>query len=85
MITTYFLKKDVAVLEKTIIERCEKECAEEVFRHIVKNKKLINRLLTEDLEYLNLTIIEDRRSVMTFINYKQKNKKNNQYKIVYIR
>ena len=85
MIITYFLKKDVAVLEKTIIERCEKECAEEVFRHIVKKKKLINTLLTEDLEYLNLTIIEDRRSVMTFINYKQKNKKNNQYKIVYIR
>ena len=85
MITTYFLKKDVAVLEKTIIERCEKECAEEVFRHIVKKKKLIKTLLTEDLEYLNLIIIEDRRSVMTFINYKQKNKKNNEYKIVYIR
>ena len=85
MITTYFLKKDVAVLEKTIIERCEKECAEEVFRHIVKKKKLIKTLLTEDLEYLNLIIIEDRRSVMTFINYKQKNKKINEYKIVYIR
>ena len=85
MIITYFLKKDVAVLEKTIIERCEKECAEEVFRHIVKKKKLINTLLTVDLEYLNLTIVEDRRSVMTFINYKQKNKKNSEYKIVYIR
>lgn len=85
MIITYFLKKDVAVLEKTIIERCEKECAEEVFRHIVKKKKLINTLLTVDLEYLNLIIVEDRRSVMTFINYKQKNKKNSEYKIVYIR
>ena len=85
MITTYFLKQQVAVLEKTIIERCEKECAEEVFRHIVKKKKLINTLLTEDLEYLNLIIVEDRRSVMTFINYKQKNKKNSEYKIVYIR
>ena len=85
MVITYFLKKDVAVLEKTIIERCEKECAEEVFRHIVKNKKLINTLSTVDLEYLNLIIVEDRRSVMTFINYKQKNKKNSEYKIVYIR
>ena len=85
MIITYFLKKDVAVLEKTIIERCEKECAEEVFKYITKKKKLINTLLTVDLEYLNLTIVEDRRSVMTFINYKQKNKKNSEYKIVYIR
>ena len=85
MITTYFLKQEVAVLEKPIIERCEKECAEEVFRHIVKKKKLIKTLLMDDLEYLNLIIIEDRRSVMTFINYKQKNKKINEYKIVYIR
>jgi hypothetical protein len=85
MILTYFLKKDVAVLEKVIYERCPTECYEEVFRYITKKKKLMKILLTEDLEYINITIIEDRRSVMTFINYKQKNNKNEQYKIVYIR
>ena len=85
MILTYFLKKDVAVLEKVIYERCPTECYEEVFRYITKKKKLMKTLLTEDLEYVNITIIEDRRSVMTFINYKQKNNKNEQYKIVYIR
>jgi hypothetical protein len=79
------LKKDVAVLEKVIYERCPTECYEEVFRYITKKKKLMKILLTEDLEYINITIIEDRRSVMTFINYKQKNNKNEQYKIVYIR
>lgn len=85
MILTYFLKKDVAVLEKVILERCPTQCYEEVFKYITKKKKLMKTLLTEDLEYVNITIIEDRRSVMTFINYKQKNNKNEQYKIVYIR
>ena len=85
MVLTYFLKKDVAVLEKVILERCPTQCYEEVFKYITKKKKLMKTLLTEDLEYVNITIIEDRRSVMTFINYKQKNNKNEQYKIVYIR
>lgn len=85
MVLTYFLKKDVAVLEKVILERCPTQCYEEVFKYITKKKKLMKTLLTEDLEYVNITIIEDRRSFMTFINYKQKNNKNEQYKIVYIR
>lgn len=85
MILTYFLKKDVAVLEKVILEKCPTQCYEEVFRYISKNKRLSKILLTEDLEYMNISIIKDRRGVTTFINYKQKNIKNSQYKIVYIR
>jgi hypothetical protein len=84
MIITYFLKKDVAVLEKVISERCPTQCYEEVFRRIEKKKSLIKTLLTEDLDYINISIIKDRRSVIVFISYKQKNNKNNQYKIVYI-
>jgi len=84
MIITYFLKKDVAVLEKVISERCPTQCYEEVFRRIAKKKSLIKTLLTEDLDYINISIIKDRRSVIVFISYKQKNNKNNQYKIVYI-
>jgi len=85
MLFNYFLKKDVALLEEVIYERCPAQCYETVFRCIAKKKRLIRALLTEDLEYINIAIIEDRRSVVVFINYKQKNVKNDQYKIVYIR
>ena len=85
MIYTYYLRKGYAVLEKNVYKKCPTECYKEVFARISRKKKLINLLASADLEYLNIAIIEDKRNVITFINYQEKNKKKDRYKIVYIR
>jgi hypothetical protein len=84
MIHTYYLKKDVAILQKDIYEKCPSECYKEVFRRISKKKKLMKILRSENIEYINLCILEDQRSVTTFIYYKEKDKEEG-YEIVYIR
>lgn len=84
MIHTYYLKKDVAILQKDIYEKCPSECYKEVFRRISKKKKLMKILRSENIEYINLCILEDQRSVTTFIYYKEKDKEE-RYEIVYIR
>ena len=85
MLYTYFLKKDVALLQKDRYDKCMEECYKLVFDQISKKKKLMRALLSENIEYISLVIVEDQRSVTAFISYKQKNSKYNQYKIVYIR
>ena len=85
MLYTYYLKKDGALLRKDYYDKCMEECYKLVFERISKKKKLMRVLLSENIEYISLVIVEDRRSVNTFINYKQKNIEKDYYKIVYIR
>jgi hypothetical protein len=85
MLYTYYLKEDGALLQKDRYDKCMEECYKLVFFQISKKKKLMRALLSENIEYISLVIVEDQRSVTAFISYKQKNSKYNQYKIVYIR
>jgi hypothetical protein len=85
MLYTYYLKKDVALLQKDHYDKCMEECYKLVFDRISRKKKLMRALLSENIEYISLSIVEDRRSVTAFISYKEKNIEKYYYKIVYIR
>jgi len=85
MILSYYIRKGCAVLQKDIYEKCPSECYKEVFWRISRKKRLMKNLLSENMEYIKLAIIEDRRNVTAFICYKKKNRKKDSYKIVFIR
>ena len=85
MLYSYYLKKDGVLIQKDRHEKCMEECYKLVFERISRKKKLMRELISENIEYISLAIVEDPKSVLAFICYKKKSEEKDRYKIVYIR
>ena len=88
IIPYYYLKsnsdKKNAVIEIVYSERCQTECYKEVYEKIKSKKYLKKIFLDDNIEYMNISTIKDKSSVITFVRYKVSGEKE-KFKIFYIR